>query len=639
MTAIKIENFGGISPRTSNRLQKSNEAVRADNCKLLSGELRGLHDTQVMFDFNPVFGVNVVNRAFRLPLTVGAPLPISGSDTWYGFQDANVDFVRTPVLQDSFERYYWTGDSFRLSGAPQYNTRARINAYIAASYSGANASYILGLPAPTNAVTLGVFPAGTNSTRVYTYTFVTAYGEESAPAPPSAVTTGTAGTWNIVVPDTLAVGSLASAPYVGNVNVTTKRIYRTVTGLTSTEYYAVADIAIGTTAYADTTPDAVVALSTVLPSTTWTPPPATLKGLVAHPGGFLLGFSGRDLYVSEPFRPHAWPVQYIQTMQTEIVGIAIYGATVVVTTTSHPYTAQGMSPLSITLQKIDSVDPCLSRRSMVTTIDGVYYSSPQGIIIATAGRTELSTKDLFTREEWQTYFSPTTVYAAPYGLQYIAFYTAAAGFIFSPAEGLAPLTTLDRFSGVVAIQQDQYSGDVYLIQNNQVRLWDPPTSTPFTYTWLSKEFDLPKPVNMGAFRLKFKGNAQQVSAAQLTDYTTFNNGRILKPLNCLNLAVLNGVREEVVAGYYQKQIKNPIGGSPLFPLASLLNVASAVQVTIYARDLAQTWNTIYSFSISGENTYRLPAGFKSDGWQVQFVGNVPIYDFVMAETAKELLSG
>lgn len=623
MTTLKIDNFGGISPRSSNRLQKPNEAVRADNCKLLSGELRGLHETQLLYDFNPAFPATVISRAFRLPLNVGAPLPISGADTWLGFADSNVDFTRTPVLQDSFERYYWTSDSNRLSGQPQYNTRARINA--------ASVSYLLGVPTPVNAIGFTTVPSGTSSVRGYVYTFVSAYGEEGPPSTPS-IATGTSGTWIINNFDTVV-----PSPFTGNSNITTIRIYRTVTGFTATEYYKVADIAIGSTTYSDSANDAVITLNSILQSTNWTPPPATLKGLVAHPGGFLLGFTGRDLYMSEPFRPHAWPVQYIQTMQTEIVGVSVYNDIIVVTTTSHPYTGEGMSPLAITMQKIDSIDPCLSRRSMVTTIDGVYYSSPQGIIRVNGAATKLVTQELFTREEWQTYFSPTTVQAVPYGLQYIAFYTSAAGFIFSPAEQLAPLTTLDRFSQVVMVQQDQYSGDAYIITNNQVRIWDPPSSIPFTYTWQSKEFDLPKPVNMGAFRLKFKGNLQQISASQLTDYTTFNTGRIVKPLNCLNLAVINGVRTAVVAGYYLLQIKNPIGGSPLFNIASYLNVNSGVQVTIQARDLAQSWNTIYNFSITSENIYRLPTGYKSDGYQITFVGNVPVYNFVMAETAKELV--
>lgn len=639
MTVLRIENFAGVAPRYSARLLPKNGATIASNAKLLSGELRGLHETQLLYDFNQNSPPHPVVRAFRLPATVSAPIPISGSDSWYGFYDPNVDFVRTPVLEDSFERYYWTGDSYRLSGAPQYNTRARINGYIS---SGSTPSFLLGIPTPINAPI--VTPAsGTNLVRAYVYTFVSAYGEEGPPSAPTTAT-GTNGTWTITGFDsnsgTYNNPVLSSANY----NITTIRFYRTVAGATSTEYYHVGDVSVGTTSFSDSASDASVALNYTLPSLTWTGPPATLQGLVAHPGGFLVGFSGRDLWISEPYQPHAWPVQYIQTVQTEIVGIAIYNNCIIVMTTSHPYIANGMSPLSITLQKLDSIDPCVSRRSIATTLEGVYYASPQGIVKNDSTLSTLVTEQLFTREEWQEQFSPTTVYAAPYGLQYIAFDTSAAGFIFSPAEQLAPLTTLDRFSYVAAIQIDQYSGDVYLVQSSQVRLWDPPASIPYSYTWQSKEFDLPKPVNFGAFRLKFNSNPVSVSASQLADYTTFNNARIANPLSPLNWAAIGTARQtyEAAGGRLglippaNYQIKNPIGGSPLFNISALLTNSSAVQVYVKARDLSGNWNTQYTGTVSIEGTVRLPSGFKSDVWQVELIGNTNVYSFTMAETAKEL---
>jgi hypothetical protein len=235
----------------------------------------------------------------------------------------------------------------------------------------------------------------------------------------------------------------------------------------------------------------------------------------------------------------------------------------------------------------------------------------------------------------------------PYGLQYIAFDTSASGFIFSPAESLAPLTTLDRFSNVTAIQIDEYSGDVYLVQSGQVRLWDPPESTPYEYTFISKDFDLPKPVNMGAMKIKFDGGGYQIPASLLGDYTSFNTQRIAKPLNCINLAPINGVRTLPAfpgvsgaitgAGAIVPQIKSPIAGSPLFPLGGLENVVGAVQVTIYARTpTTQVWSPVYVWTATDERTYRLPAGIKSDGWRVQLIGNVPVYSFAMAETGKEL---
>ena len=640
MASIRVENFAGIAPRWSNRLLPKNGAVTAANAKLLSGELRGLRETQLLYDFGATYldagsysTTAPVARAYRLPATVGAPIPLQSGDLWVGFKDASVDFVRTPVLEDSFERYYWTGDSLpsAYSGAPQYNTRARIQA--------GSPSFLLGIPTPIDAPTVTP-PAGTAETRSYVYTFVSAYGEEGSPSPPTIATGASSGTWALS-------GIDSTVPNPTYYNLATTRIYRTIAGV----YYHVADISFGTTTYNDTIPDTTVALAFTLQSLTWTPPPATLLGITPHPGGFLMGFSGRDFWCSAPYEPHAWPVENIQTCQTEIVGIAVVNGVVVVTTTSHPYYAEGMTPQAIILQRIDSVDPCVNRRSMVTTLQGVLYASPQGIILATPGATALQTQQLFTREEWQNYFSPTEVQAVGYGLQYVAFDSTATGFIFSPAETLAPLTTLDRFDGVQTIQIDQYSGDTYLVQSNQTRLWDPPESTPYEYTWLSKEFDLPKPVSFGAFRLKFMGGGYTLPPSLLQDYIIFNQqvvayaatgvttahptGFGLAPINS---RVINGPFPFTATGQATIVPQNnaAVNGSLLYNIPLLSNVAGAVQVTVYARDLDQNWNSIFTYSVNSERTFRLPSGFKSDGWQFQFIGNVPIYSFSIAETGKEL---
>jgi len=631
MASIRIENFAGVAPRWSNRLLPKNGAVAAENAKLLSGECRGLRETQLLIDLAGYADAGYSStaeplaRAYRLPATVGTPIPLGGGDFWVGFQDATVDFVRTPVLEDSFERYYWTGDSLpsAYAGAPQYNTRARIQA--------GDTPFLLGIPTPVDAPSVSA-PAvvSTPETRAYVYTFISAYGEEGPPSPPTIATGNSTGTWSLS-----GIDSSVSNP--GYYNLATTRIYRAIGGT----YFQVADITFGTTTYSDTASDAVVGLHFTLQSLTWTPPPAGLQGITPHPGGFLMGFSGRDLWCSAPYQPHAWPVEFVQTCQTEIVGIAIVDGVVVVTTTSHPYYAEGMTPQALILQRIDSVDPCVNRRSMVTTLQGVLYATPQGITLATPGATQLQTQQLFTREEWQDLFSPTNVQAVGYGLQYVAFDSTASGFIFSPAETLAPLTTLDRFSGVQAIQIDQYSGDIYLIQSNQVRLWDPPSSTPYSYTWLSKEFDLPKPVNLGAFRLKFTGGGYNIPVDLLGDYTAFNASIFGSPLAPINgRGAINAVHQRNVTGQgaIVPQIRQPINGSGMFNIDLLSNLAGAIQVDIFARDLSQNWNTVFSATVNTERTYRLPAGGKYDGWQFRFIGNVPIYSFAIAETGKELQS-
>ena len=62
MTSIRIENFAGIAPRYSPRLLPKNGAQTAANAKLLSGELRGLHEAQLLYDFNSTSPPNPIAR-------------------------------------------------------------------------------------------------------------------------------------------------------------------------------------------------------------------------------------------------------------------------------------------------------------------------------------------------------------------------------------------------------------------------------------------------------------------------------------------------------------------------------------------------------------------------------------------------
>lgn len=618
MTAIRIEKFAGIAPKFSARLLPPQAATIAANLNLVSGELRGLHEPTPVKDFTSL--MYTVRRAFRIPADITAPTPISPSDFWVPFENDTVDFVRSPTLSDSFERYYWTGDSTVYSGVPKYNTRARILA--------SSPAWRLGIPRPTVGPTVTP-PAGNDITRSYVYTFVSAYGEEGQPSDPT-IATGGSGTW--------ALSNINNTvPNASERNITTVRIYRTVPGFVSTNFFHVADISLGTTTYNDNELDVDVAQNPLLESTNWAEPPATLQGLTVHPSGFLIGFVGRDLYMSEPYRPHAWPVQYIQTCQTEIIGLAVFNNSIVVTTSSHPYVADGVHPVAVALQKLDSVDPCLSRRSVVTTLAGVMFSSVQGLVMIGFGGHQLATRQLMTREEWSNRYNEAGIKAAPHGLQYIAFDTPQTGFIFAPDESLAPLSDLDRFHDVNGIQVDPYTGDVYLIQGNVIGLWNPPNTTPYSYQWRSKIFDLPKPVNFGALQVKFRGSAElSEDEVSVDQYEAFNLARIESPLNCVNLAAVNAVKKVTVPGWIQPQNKTPVGGSPLYQIAALVGIEPSVTVRVWARFPDQTMQVVFETTVTDEGEWRLPADFMSDVWQVELVSNTNVFSFAMAETGKEL---
>ena len=217
MTAFKLENFGGIRPRISPRLLPNNAATSSQNTKLLEGELRGYHNPNFYADLSGF--AFPVGRAYRIPASV-----TGGSDAWMAWQSPNTDIVRSPVLNDQYNRYYWASDN----GVPMYNTLARI----VAGNSGANAPWYLGVPQPANALTVGATGgSGATETRSYVYTFVTAYNEEGPPSNPTTSTQySNASSWNL---------SNGSTSWTGGaqVNVAYVNIYRTVPNASNPAFF------------------------------------------------------------------------------------------------------------------------------------------------------------------------------------------------------------------------------------------------------------------------------------------------------------------------------------------------------------------------------------------------------------------
>ena len=167
-------------------------------------------------------------------------------------------------------------------------------------------------------------------TTSYVYAYVTEYGEESAPSPPSSLVDYYDGQTKA-----LTLGSDAESGT--RMSGGTKRIYRVATGTSSSEFLFVAEVSYATTSYTDTSLDAD--LAEPITSTKFFPPPnddatdnpsGPLKSLILHPQGFWQAGAGRTLAFSQPYLPHAWdPVDQI-TVPSEIIGLCISSSGIVV---------------------------------------------------------------------------------------------------------------------------------------------------------------------------------------------------------------------------------------------------------------------------------------------------------------------
>jgi hypothetical protein len=607
MTALKFEGFMGLMPRYSARLLPNMAATTARNIKLLSGEARGFRVPREVKDLTD--RNFTVRRAYRIEYDEYGET----HEVWLAFDSRDVDIVRSPLVNDAHNRYYWAGD-----GAPKYNTLDRIIAD--------QPPLKLGIPPPATMANVTPPGAGTDTTRSYVYTFVSAYGEEGPPSDPSPPQTAAAGTWTLSGLDTTPADASER-------NITAKRIYRTVPGNSSTSFFFVAEIPLGDTTYNDTAADDVVALNNLLESTSWFPPEGSMEGFVAMPNGYLVGWKGRRLMFSEPYRPHAWPPEYEIGVEFEIVGLAVWGNVLIIGTRSNPYLGMGVSPAAFTTQKTNSVTPCLSRRGMVSSDAGVYYPSLNGIVLVDGPTPRVITHDLVTKEEWLRRYNPENFYAACYGMQYIAFNSPSFGLVFNPSEPTARLVELDRFIGVEGIETDPYNGLVYLIDQDRVYEFDPENSERAYWRWKSKEFHLPKPVNFAAAKIKFDFAPVDVSLDVLEHYVPYNTARFAAgPLGTLNGHVINGVQGKgQVPTWPEPENRMPLAGSPLIPITPLLMSLSAVRFIVYANG-----EKVFDRMVTDQELIRLPTGFKRDVWQFEMVSNSNVYSLHVAETGKEL---
>ena len=255
-------------------------------------------------------------------------------------------------------------------------------------------SWNLSIMPPPDKPTLAVNGAGSGETiaRTYVYTFVTGWGEESAPSPPSDSADWQSG-------QDIDVANMSVAAVTDD-NVTAKRIYRTVVSSGRVSYQRVAEVSLATATYNDTIDDEDLPGAT-LATITWDPAPPDLQGIIEASNGILAGFRSNEVMFSFPYQPHAWPVVYRYALPFKVVALGIDGVNVVALTTGRPFVFTGVSPASMTQREIPEDQPCVSNRSAAQSKLGVLYASPDGLCLISGGRLTVVTRGYLEKDDWK----------------------------------------------------------------------------------------------------------------------------------------------------------------------------------------------------------------------------------------------
>lgn len=581
MPLLKLASFGGVIPVSGDRALPEGFATQAINTWLYGLELRGVRPWTLITNIS-----QTTRKVFRIPPPNQPAYDVSlAGQVWVQFDDPDTDIIRGATVDDQYKRWYFCSPST----GPMFNTYARLQTGLAMYKLGVigpnvdlDANKVSYTTPVISSISGGAAPV---LTRAYLYTWVNEFGEESSPSLPVTGAGNTGAIWNIAgIDDPLA------NPQPGYALYTKKYLYRTITGTSgATTYYRIGEVALGTTTYADDQSkmtDAVLAQNLQLESTSWQPPPTTLKGWIAMPNGFLIGFVDNTVYMSEAFHFHAWPTEYKYTTEYPIVGLGVLGTTCVILTQGFPATATGTKPATMAFTKATTGEPALHRGNIVSTPQGVLYASQNGLMLVGPNGIQNATQQFITREEWMRDYAPQNLRCCRYQNGYLALrqYPGVtppnSAFYLDPSEMRVALTEFSEFDLVENVHTDVWSGEVFVLAPGKLYRWDPPTNDLWPVLWKSKEYQFPYQENFSAYSL-YWDQTRYASNSEGTDIIAANEV----------------VRLRVIADrriVYDEAV--PRNGRPV----------------------------------------RLPSGYKADIWQFEIRARAPVYSLHIASTVKEL---
>ena len=475
---IGVQSFKGVAPRLNPRYLPDGMAQECRNAEAIGWSLKPMQKPEDTNESVP----SSTETLFLYNADGDSPL-------WLDW-DSDVDVVKGQIANDTEKWIHYTGD--RING-PR-------STYGSIVYSGE--SIDMGVKPPQTKLTVSVVgdpptdtTGETQETRVYVATFVRTVGglsAESSPSPESEFVN--------LYPSTQSV-DVTLPELEGSSNISEIRLYRSNAGqFLFLGQYPVAQA--GTTINDDIPADE---LNETLPSLDWTQPPDDLEGLTNLPNGVVAGFVRKDIYFCVPYRPYAWPVGYMQSVDSDVVGLGAIDTTLVVLTTGEPYMIQGATPDSMVVVKGESPQSCVSKRSIVSAAGAVFYASPDGLIKLSSASLDIVTWEKFDQKTWQA-LNPSSFNAVYHEDKYIAFYdngTEKGAFIYDLRTGEVSFSQVHA----QAAFRDLFSDSLYYKaeSSGEIMQWRADATSAQTALWRSKCYTMPRPTSFSCANVEAVG--------------------------------------------------------------------------------------------------------------------------------------
>lgn len=422
----------------------------------------------------------------------------------------------------------------------------------------------------------------------------------------------------------------------------TKRLYRTIGG----NYRFVADGITGTT-FTDDIAD--VDLGELLPfglteRDWWKAPNGNLSGLTSFPTGVLVGFFGNTLAFSEPNVPSAWPEKYQYTFNNDIVAIGVVGNSVIVATNGFPSIVTGNEPESMFQSQLEVFQACVSKRSLVTLVNGAVYASPDGLVyVPSVGLPNIITQSLMKKKDWDK-FNPSSMISDQFDDRYYGFYTnggddsdETGAIIIDPEEPGATFTTLS--AKAEGLHSDLETDSLYFIDSGNIKKFDAGGGF-LVYTWLSKLFTTASPICYKAAKVKLTFGSGAASPQSVTDAIAAVTAALVQTALNTSFGADNNYNSGAFAGFSTGQYS--VAGGPYANGIGDIGAATLATMRVYAHFDNGTGSVerhlVHTEQLTGDSKpFRLPGGYLADQWEVEFNCNdATIHEVVLGTSMREI---
>jgi hypothetical protein len=334
--------------------------------------------------------------------------------------------------------------------------------------------------------------------RIYVYTYVNIFGEESAPSPPLEISVKEGYQTNVTM------AGLMSTTYAP---ITKIRLYRSATGSNTTSMLFVSEVENASSAvFLDTK----LASQLVEPISTigYATPETGLRGLTLLPNGILMAFKNNEIHFSEPYLPYAWNPANILTTSDTVISVCAAEGGFYVTTLSNPYFVAGITPDSMGQQKITAIQAGVSKGSICNIGSAVIYASNDGLVTARGLEASLDfSAKFFTRNDWRKLYGSrlNRMRLNAHDGHILAWFDDGyPGFLIRYDETDLSMTKIRR--GVYAAAVHPKDDELYVcLDGMNLHAFKSYLADRREFDWTSKDFIMPKPRSFGVCQVAGTG--------------------------------------------------------------------------------------------------------------------------------------